>query len=191
MIALGVATSARCAVLLLDIVALGALIVVVINPRAGFLGMKRRDFSHEFTFLLLEQQHSFSSTIRVKSARIDPIIRDRVVRLPIADQRGGKAQTVLKYGANDGRGCPWRSRPPRDDWLGQNMNETGKWAACVGCAVIFTQHDSAKSLVPKAGLEPARLAAGDFESPASTIPPLGPGHRSIASTERRKARPCA
>jgi hypothetical protein len=29
-------------------------------------------------------------------------------------------------------------------------------------------------LVPKAGLEPARLAAGDFESPASTIPPLGP-----------------
>ena len=28
-------------------------------------------------------------------------------------------------------------------------------------------------LVPKAGLEPARLAAGDFESPASTIPPLG------------------
>ena len=29
-------------------------------------------------------------------------------------------------------------------------------------------------VVPKAGLEPARLAAGDFESPASTIPPLGP-----------------
>ena len=29
------------------------------------------------------------------------------------------------------------------------------------------------ALVPKAGLEPARLAAGDFESPASTIPPLG------------------
>lgn len=28
-------------------------------------------------------------------------------------------------------------------------------------------------VVPKAGLEPARLAAGDFESPASTIPPLG------------------
>ncbi len=32
---------------------------------------------------------------------------------------------------------------------------------------------SAKPMVPKAGLEPARLAAGDFESPASTIPPLG------------------
>ena len=28
-------------------------------------------------------------------------------------------------------------------------------------------------LVPEAGLEPAHLAAGDFESPASTIPPLG------------------
>ena len=28
--------------------------------------------------------------------------------------------------------------------------------------------------VPLAGLEPARLTAGDFESPASTIPPQGP-----------------
>ena len=28
-------------------------------------------------------------------------------------------------------------------------------------------------LVPEAGLEPAHLAAGDFESPASTIPPHG------------------
>ena len=28
-------------------------------------------------------------------------------------------------------------------------------------------------MVPEAGLEPAHLAAGDFESPASTIPPLG------------------
>ncbi len=28
-------------------------------------------------------------------------------------------------------------------------------------------------MVPKPGLEPGRLAAGDFESPASTIPPLG------------------
>ena len=32
-----------------------------------------------------------------------------------------------------------------------------------------------KILVPKAGLEPARPKAGDFESPASTIPPLGHG----------------
>ena len=29
-------------------------------------------------------------------------------------------------------------------------------------------------VVPEVGLEPTRLAAGDFESPASTIPPLGP-----------------
>ena len=35
-------------------------------------------------------------------------------------------------------------------------------------------HTYEVNLVPKAGLEPARLAAGDFESPASTIPPLGP-----------------
>ena len=34
-------------------------------------------------------------------------------------------------------------------------------------------HTYEVDLVPKAGLEPARLAAGDFESPASTIPPLG------------------
>ena len=32
-------------------------------------------------------------------------------------------------------------------------------------------------LVPKVGLEPTRLAAGDFESPASTISPLGPAFR--------------
>ena len=31
-------------------------------------------------------------------------------------------------------------------------------------------------MVPKAGLEPARPKAGDFESPASTIPPLGHWH---------------
>ena len=39
-------------------------------------------------------------------------------------------------------------------------------------------------LVPKAGLEPARLAAGDFESPASTIPPLG--HVGRCSLQRRR-----
>ena len=32
---------------------------------------------------------------------------------------------------------------------------------------------SKDDMVPEAGLEPAHLAAGDFESPASTIPPLG------------------
>ena len=32
---------------------------------------------------------------------------------------------------------------------------------------------SRDDMVPEAGLEPAHLAAGDFESPASTIPPLG------------------
>ncbi len=43
-------------------------------------------------------------------------------------------------------------------------------------------------VVPEVGLEPTRLAAGDFESPASTIPPLGhnadlSGHRQ---TDKRK-----
>ena len=38
-------------------------------------------------------------------------------------------------------------------------------------------------VVPKAGLEPARLAAGDFESPASTIPPLG--HVGRCSLQKR------
>ena len=33
-------------------------------------------------------------------------------------------------------------------------------------------------MVPEAGLEPAHLAAGDFESPASTIPPLGQRKKS-------------
>ena len=28
-------------------------------------------------------------------------------------------------------------------------------------------------VVPEVGLEPTSLSAGDFESPASTIPPLG------------------
>lgn len=39
-------------------------------------------------------------------------------------------------------------------------------------------------MVPKVGLEPTRLAAGDFESPASTIPPLGPLSGDVT-------RPCA
>ena len=43
---------------------------------------------------------------------------------------------------------------------------------CLQISVIH--HAYEVDLVPKAGLEPARLAAGDFESPASTIPPLGP-----------------
>jgi hypothetical protein len=38
---------------------------------------------------------------------------------------------------------------------------------------VFTESLARNKVVPKAGLEPARLAAGDFESPASTIPPLG------------------
>ena len=43
------------------------------------------------------------------------------------------------------------------------------------CLQIKLMHGIVKvDLVPKAGLEPARLAAGDFVSPASTIPPLGP-----------------
>ena len=33
-------------------------------------------------------------------------------------------------------------------------------------AIKFNRFD--KSMVPEAGIEPARLAAGDFESPAST-----------------------
>ena len=39
-------------------------------------------------------------------------------------------------------------------------------------------------MVPEAGLEPAHLAAGDFESPASTIPPLGQrkNHLTIESS---------
>jgi hypothetical protein len=43
---------------------------------------------------------------------------------------------------------------------------------CLQISVIHHAYEVV--LVPKAGLEPARLAAGDFESPASTIPPLGP-----------------
>ena len=35
-------------------------------------------------------------------------------------------------------------------------------------------------VVPEAGLEPARLAATDFESVVSTIPPLGPERTSSA-----------
>jgi hypothetical protein len=38
---------------------------------------------------------------------------------------------------------------------------------------LFHGKPCRNKVVPKAGLEPARLAAGDFESPASTIPPLG------------------
>ncbi len=40
-------------------------------------------------------------------------------------------------------------------------------------------------VVPKAGLEPARLAAGDFESPASTIPPLGRTAGRLAKARAR------
>lgn len=34
--------------------------------------------------------------------------------------------------------------------------------------VTINSHHSMKAMVPGAGLEPARLAAGDFESPEST-----------------------
>jgi hypothetical protein len=37
-----------------------------------------------------------------------------------------------------------------------------------------TQKLSRFNVVPEVGLEPTSLAAGDFESPASTVPPLGP-----------------
>ncbi len=57
----------------------------------------------------------------------------------------------------------------------QNMNGTRKWDAGVGHSVSAEHPTPAKPLVPKAGLEPARPKAGDFESPASTIPPLGHG----------------
>ena len=40
--------------------------------------------------------------------------------------------------------------------------------------------NSEKGLVPEIGLEPTSLAAGDFESPASTIPPLGPRNKPLA-----------
>lgn len=33
-------------------------------------------------------------------------------------------------------------------------------------------------VVPEVGFEPTHLAAGDFESPASTVPPLGPAQPS-------------
>lgn len=39
--------------------------------------------------------------------------------------------------------------------------------------------------VPEAGLEPARLSTVDFESTASTIPPLGQVHKGAFK------RPCA
>ena len=34
--------------------------------------------------------------------------------------------------------------------------------------LILRKQINCKSMVPEAGIEPARLAAGDFESPAST-----------------------
>ena len=45
-----------------------------------------------------------------------------------------------------------------------------------------------ETVVPEVGLEPTHLAAGDFESPASTIPPLGPrfvGLPSPRETDKR------
>ncbi len=43
----------------------------------------------------------------------------------------------------------------------------------LGCHWILEN----SSMVPEAGLEPARLATVDFESTASTIPPLGQVHK--------------
>jgi hypothetical protein len=40
-------------------------------------------------------------------------------------------------------------------------------------------------LVPEEGLEPPRREAGDFESPASTIPPLGPSESDVTRLLRR------
>lgn len=41
-------------------------------------------------------------------------------------------------------------------------------------------HQDLHNLVPEVGLEPTSLAAADFESAASTIPPLGPLKRGLA-----------
>ena len=45
-----------------------------------------------------------------------------------------------------------------------------------------------RELVPKVGLEPTCLAATDFESAASTIPPLGPPDAGSSLLERRRQR---
>ena len=42
------------------------------------------------------------------------------------------------------------------------------------------------NVVPEVGLEPTRLAAEDFESSASTIPPLGHGSSLTPAPERRQ-----
>jgi hypothetical protein len=42
--------------------------------------------------------------------------------------------------------------------------------------LIDFQDKHYKSLIPEAGLEPARLAASHFECDVSAIPPLGHNH---------------
>ncbi len=61
----------------------------------------------------------------------------------------------------------------------RNEYKTGQWDSAVGPALGAAAAISSKSLVPEARLELARLAAADFESAASTIPPLGPFRRAV------------
>jgi hypothetical protein len=61
---------------------------------------------------------------------------------------------------------------------GLGSKQPGKWlqlAAQLEAQQLSAMKNSCRYLkvVPEVGLEPTSLAAGDFESPASTIPPLG------------------
>ena len=50
--------------------------------------------------------------------------------------------------------------------------------------VHLRNQTSGKQVVPEVGLEPTSLAAEDFESSASTIPPLGPLNDDLAKPRR-------
>lgn len=77
----------------------------------------------------------------------------------------------------DGMGnscCPTlRDRAVKSPDDPTRRSEPAGWTASTMLDFQSKRRPDKVRLVPEAGLEPAHLAAGDFESPASTIPPLG------------------
>src|SRR5690606_36121742 len=68
--------------------------------------------------------------------------------------------------------------------LQSSLDDRQKLPADIYCTVLW------KKMVPPAGLEPARLAAEDFESSASTIPPEGHENGSYLSPRWRATSRC-
>lgn len=76
----------------------------------------------------------------------------------------------MKVGHDRGTNCPWKEQVGPVTSGTRHPNHQNAVVVARQTTRNISQYIM---VVPEVGLEPTSLSAGDFESPASTIPPLG------------------